>query len=273
MNSRLLKIFKKGSRTYFYTSLFFPEEVRKNVFVLYAFVRTADDFVDSIPQRKKEFNEFAIEYKKASRSGFSENEIIYSYISLEKRKKFKKGWTTAFLNAMRMDLQKRNYKTIKELEEYIFGSAQVIGFMMANILNLPKESAESAGLLGKAMQYINFLRDIEEDNMLGRNYIPQDVLEKNGFGDIEEQTALKNRIKFKKLINGEINRWRGWQSDAEKGFKYIPKRLRVPVKTASDMYIWTAQQLEKDPFIVYRKKVKPPISLIIYSILKNYLSK
>ena len=55
VTKKLFNIFKKGSRTYFYSSLFFPNGVRGDVFRLYAFVRRADDFVDSIPQQKEKF--------------------------------------------------------------------------------------------------------------------------------------------------------------------------------------------------------------------------
>lgn len=44
-------IFKRGSKTYFYSTLFFPPDVKARVFSLYSFVRTADDLVDSVPQR------------------------------------------------------------------------------------------------------------------------------------------------------------------------------------------------------------------------------
>ena len=45
MNKVIYKIFKQGSKTYFYSSIFFPASVKQDVFTLYAFVRKADDFV------------------------------------------------------------------------------------------------------------------------------------------------------------------------------------------------------------------------------------
>ena len=46
MDESIDKTFKTGSTTYFYSSIFFPEEIRNDVFVLYNFVRRADNFVD-----------------------------------------------------------------------------------------------------------------------------------------------------------------------------------------------------------------------------------
>ena len=49
----LQSIFRAGSRTYYYSTLFFPPEVKQDVFTLYSFVRVADDYVDSVPQQKE----------------------------------------------------------------------------------------------------------------------------------------------------------------------------------------------------------------------------
>jgi len=50
VNKTIYSIFKQGSRTFFYTSLSFPDAIKPDVFVFYSFVRKADNFVDQIPQ-------------------------------------------------------------------------------------------------------------------------------------------------------------------------------------------------------------------------------
>ena len=50
--------FRQGSKTYFNSTRFFPEPVRSDVFLLYGFVRTADDFVDAVPQDRNGFERF-----------------------------------------------------------------------------------------------------------------------------------------------------------------------------------------------------------------------
>jgi len=50
IDDRIYSIFKRGSKTYFYSTLFFPGDVRRDVFILYSFLRKADDYVDAIPQ-------------------------------------------------------------------------------------------------------------------------------------------------------------------------------------------------------------------------------
>lgn len=268
-NKLTYQVFKKGSKTFFYSSLFFPKKVRGDIFILYSFVRTADDLVDAIPQKKSEFYKFVNEYKKSLNGRSVSNPVINLFSPLIKKYKLKKSWITAFLKSMKMDITKKNYKNLKDTEKYIYGSAEVVGLMLAAVISSPEKSYPYAQYLGKSMQYINFIRDIDEDIKLGRVYFPKDELKKTGLKNLKYKYILKNKLKYKKFILKQLSRYRKWQKIAEKGYSYIPKRYLIPLKTASDMYKWTADQIAKDPFVVYRKKVKPSKTRIIWNIIKN----
>jgi phytoene synthase len=259
----LYTIFKEGSKTYFYSSLFFPMDVRRDVFVLYAFVRKADDFVDTVPQRKAEFYSFWKQFDAAQKGSSSDDIVIDSFVDLMNRKKFDVKWIKAFFEAMEMDLTKHKYMDLDETKQYMYGSAEVVGLMMASIMALPRESFECARYLGRAMQYINFIRDISEDLSLGRQYLPQSDLQRCGLDSVEYEHVKTRQKEFNEFIRAQIGYYEEWQRIAEKGFPYIPKRYFIPIKTASDMYKWTAEQIKKSPIIVYSKKVKPSMPFIV----------
>jgi len=61
----------------------------------------------------------------------------------------------------------------------------------------------------------------------------------------------------------------GWQREAEGGYRFIPYRYLLPIKTAADMYIWTAKQIERNPMVVYERQVKPPKLRIVLQALYN----
>ena len=265
-------IFKNASKTYYYSSLFFPKEVRDDIFILYAFVRSADDLVDSISQNRKGFRKFVGDYEKELKEKKSKNIVIDSFVEMVVRKRINKTWINSFMKAMKSDLSKTNFKTIKETEDYIYGSADVIGLMMAKILNLPKESYVYAQALGKSMQLSNFIRDIQVDNDLNRCYFPQNELEKYNLRSLKFSEVSKKQKDYKEFMHFQINRYFKWQEKAELGFKYIPKKYRIAIKTASDMYKLTQQIIYKDPFIVYRKKVKPKALEVISRGILNTIS-
>jgi len=264
--------FKKGSITYFYSSLFFPNEIRSDIFSLYAFVRTADDFIDGIPQDRTGLSEFYNSYIKAKKGLIQKDPIIDSFVKLSNRCGFKDEWIKSFFNSMKADLTKKEYGSMAELEKYIYGSAEVIGLMMASILRLPQKSYPYAQMLGKSMQFANFIRDIKIDLELGRTYIPSEHLHKFDLKNFKQIKTDSEKKMFVSLIGHECEIYRRWQSEAEKGFRYIPKRLLVPIKTASDMYKWTINKIESDPIFILDGPIKPSKIRVILSAVASFLT-
>jgi len=263
------EIFKRGSTTYYYSTKLFPANIRKEVTQLYNFVRIADNFVDSVPQNTKGFFEFKEEYYRAVSGEKTENKVIADFVSLSEKKQFEQGWVDAFLRSMEMDTEKSNYKNLEELNTYLYGSAEVIGLMMNRVMGLDRSADESAQYLGKAMQFINFIRDIDEDLDLKRTYFPIEDLEAFGLSELTRGEARRKPEKFNAFVRSQIRLYFIWQKRAELGFQFIPKNMRIAVTTASDMYMWTAKEIYKNPFIVYDLKIKPTWSKVILNGLKN----
>lgn len=271
MNPVLRRIFRNGSKTYFYSSVFFTPDVKEDVYKLYSFVRKADDYVDNVPQLKQEFYEFKEFYERSLSDEKTGNLVIDGFRELMVKRDIAPKWVTAFLNSMESDLYIRSYETMEKLGTYLYGSAEVVGLMMARILGLHDDSHTSARLLGRAMQYVNFIRDINEDLWLDRNYFPRHEYSINGLESLDPRETMLKPEGFTRFIRHQIQRYREWQTAAEEGFHYIPKRYLIPIKTASEMYKWTAKVIERKPFIVYARKVKPSIPRIVSAIGYNAL--
>ena len=101
---------------------------------------------------------------------------------------------------MEMDIKKKGYSIINQIIEYMHGSAEVVGLMMAKILDLPEKSYKYSQYLGRAMQYINFIRDIAEDLQLGRIYLPMAELKKYKLKDLEYSHTSKYKENFKLFL-------------------------------------------------------------------------
>jgi len=263
-------IFKGGSTTFYNSSIFFPSEMRQQVATLYAFVRTADNFVDVRPQKKDEFRAFVEDYHQARQGGSTSNEVISEFIELSKNKSFADEWVDSFLNSMSSDIDGHICQTLEDTLQYVHGSAEVIGLMMAAIMDLPRQSHEFAAKLGRAFQYINFIRDIDHDNALNRIYLPLAEVKSAGLSGLEREEAIKKPEAFNGFILEQIKRYRSWQKEASQGYEYLPKKFLVPIKTAADMYAWTADQIEINPQIVFDRIVKPDKFKVIGKAIHNY---
>lgn len=287
------EIFKKGSTTYYWSSKFFPKKVRADVFKLYSYVRVMDNFVDeqpAQPEKLEEAENMRLDLMKASKNKSqitnininptsntkhltpSEIQVVQNIVELTKKYQFEQVWLSAFYQSMKWDCEGRKYLTLEQTLEYIYGSAEVIGLMMSKIFGLSDEALEAARLQGRAMQFVNFIRDINEDNALGRCYFPDNDLKKFGLKDLSEKTAQRDKESFKKFVQFELERYNQWQALAYKGYKQIPKRYRIAIATAVDGYNWTAQQIENNPLIVFEQKVKPKKHQLISWAAKNSLS-
>ena len=259
-------VFQSGSTTYFNSSLFFPPGLRRDVFILYGFVRTADDFVDELPQDADGFRAFCRGWERCEGGERRGDAIIDDFVELSRRRGFESSWTRAFLASMAMDLEGPAFDELDETLAYIYGSAEVIGLFMSRIMGLPDEALPHARMLGRAMQYINFLRDIPEDTGLGRRYLP---LGASGLGGLSEQEARERPEDFRRWFRGHSYLYRRWHAEAFKGYGYIPRRFLLPIRTAEDMYLWTAATLEADPMMVFRRKVKPRRRRIVGKMATN----
>jgi len=263
------ELFKKGSKTYFNSSFFFPQQIKEKITILYAFVRKADNYVDQIPQDSTGFQQFRYNYYRSLQGSPGGDQVIDSFVELIHSAGLETDWVEAFLDSMNSDLNKSSYNSLSETLEYIYGSAEVIGLFVSRILGLSSEAFTGARMLGRSMQYINFIRDIQEDQQLGRRYLPL-----NGFDltALDEQNAADNPDEFERFIAHHLGLYQQWQREAESYYKYIPYKYLVPIKTASDMYNWTAKQIGRNPLVVFRKKIKPGRSKIIFQGLLNCIN-
>lgn len=160
-------------------------KIRSAIYNIYGFVRFADEIVDSFHDYDKELllNDFEKEYNKAIELGISLNPILNSFQQTVKQYNITQDLVSAFLKSMRADLSKTTYNTTEEYQEYIYGSADVVGLMCLKVFvngNEEKynELKEPAMRLGSAFQKVNFLRDLKADyEQLNRSYFPNVNLE------------------------------------------------------------------------------------------------
>jgi phytoene/squalene synthetase len=154
--------------------------IRQAIYNIYGFVRVADEIVDSFEGYPKEdlLNRFEEEYEFALQSGISTNPVINAFQKTIKEYDINTELVQAFLRSMRADLKKQVYENQQEIQEYIYGSADVVGLMCLKVFVKGDEDRylklkEPAMKLGSAFQKVNFLRDLNEDfESLHRTYFP-----------------------------------------------------------------------------------------------------
>jgi phytoene/squalene synthetase len=158
---------------------FFNKKLRYPVYSIYGFVRLADEIVDSFHAYNKRYllEKFKNDCYEAIEQGISLNPVLNSFQQTVNDYGIDRELIDLFLKSMEMDLEQIEY-TAQKYEEYILGSAQVVGLMCLKVFvegdNEKYASLKSSAMkLGSAFQKVNFLRDINADyEQLCRTYFP-----------------------------------------------------------------------------------------------------
>jgi 15-cis-phytoene synthase len=213
--------------------------IQQDIYNIYGFVRFADEIVDSFHDYNKEelFGIFENNLALALKHKISLNPILNSFQHTVTKYNIPQDLIDAFMKSMKLDLTKTDYKTQEEYNEYIFGSADVVGLMCLKVFvngndSKYEELKSSAMKLGSAFQKVNFLRDLKADfEDLSRSYFPDTDLNK-----LDEASKMK--------IIEEI------EADFKAGYEGIlnlPLEAKFGVYTAYVYYKKLLSKLKKTP--------------------------
>lgn len=248
---------QSGKSYYFATSLFSDVWMKRSTWALYAFFRIPDDIVDEQPNKTPEqltveLEAFAQEWRDAFAQERVTDPKMAAIIDTFNRTQIPHEEAESFLRSMAMDVQKKRYATYAELEEYMYGSAGVVGFMMARVIGFSDPRAlEHAKVLGYAMQLTNFLRDIDADyRELGRVYMPLEELAAYGLSE-QDIAARRWSPQFHKFMQFQIQRAEELYAEGNKCLPLLSAEGRFAYQMASVLYgriLAKLQQQDCNPF-------------------------
>jgi phytoene synthase len=264
------KVQKAHSRTYYFSTRLFPAEVRPRVHALYAFMRYADEIVDTphdLPPgaQLSVLEEFEAETMAAVSGESVPNPVLRAFADTVRSCGIEPETITAFMESMKMDTRVFRYQTFSELEVYTYGSAAVVGLMMCRVVGVAEGKADPhAEALGVAMQLSNFLRDVGEDWRRGRVYLPLEDLAHFGYTERDLASGVVDE-RFVALMSFEIKRARRLYEVADEGMGYIPRGRRFPVIVARELYAAILDRIEAQRYDVFsrRAQVSRPAKLLV----------
>lgn len=213
--------------------------IRADIYNIYGFVRFADEIVDTFHDynKKELFENFEKAMEDAIANKISLNPILNSFQNTYHKYDIPHHLIEAFMKSMRMDLSKKKYNTFEEYQEYIYGSADVVGLMcLCVFVNGDKEKYEElkvpAMALGSAFQKVNFLRDLKADyEVLERTYFPNTNL-------MELDETSKKRI---------VDEIKADFSVGYTGIVKLPDEAKFGVYTAYKYYNKLLKKLQSTP--------------------------
>ena len=243
--------------------------IRQHIYNIYGFVRFADEIVDSFHDYDKEvlFQDFSSDLEKSLKNKIHLNPILNSFQATYHKFNISKDLVDSFMSSMEKDLHKKKYMSNQEYEDYIYGSADVVGLMCLKVfVNGDTEKYEElksfAMRLGSAFQKVNFLRDLKDDfEVLNRTYFPNTDL---------NQLDEESKIKIIDEIEGDFR-------EGLNGIKKLPIEAKFGVFMAYRYYSQLLKKLKKTPALdIKNTRIRVPnykkIELLTRSYVKYQLN-
>jgi 15-cis-phytoene synthase len=249
-----------SGRTFYLATLLLPAAKRPAVHALYGFARRADDIVDdlspalTVAQREQALNSWSSQFL----AGTSDDPVLPAVHDAISRYDVPLQHFEDFLVSMRMDLTTSEYASWDDLQQYVHGSAAVIGLQMLRILGsapgLQDAAAPYARDLGIAFQLTNFIRDIGEDLHRDRVYLPKDELAAFGVTRDDLVGGIVD-ANVRRLLAFQIARARELYRAAAPGIRLLEPTSRDCVRTASTLYAEILDAVEAADYRVLDRRV------------------
>jgi phytoene synthase len=223
----------KHSKTFSFASFFLGDETVNKVARLYSFCRAVDDIADEgecIGIARKNLNSIS----KDLELGMSSNEITSDFLLLASECNIDVHAARELLEGVMCDLDPVIMIDEQALDHYCYQVAGTVGLMMCPILGVTDSNALMYACdLGKAMQLTNICRDIHEDALRERIYIPQTLLQ---VGITKEPTKKKEEMEMARACQKLLLRADILYEKAELGLAYLPLRSKICILVASRLY-------------------------------------
>ena len=162
------------------------------------------------------------------------------------------------IEGVEMDLTQSRYGTFEELRVYCYRVASAVGLVCIEIFGYTDAKArEYAVDLGLAMQLTNIIRDVREDSLRGRIYVPLDELERFGYTEQDLERGIVNEP-FRQLMAYQAVRAR---EHFERGRRIVPllsADSRACLALLHGVYSSILGRIEESGFDVYSRRVGLP---------------
>ncbi|MBM3248809.1 MAG: phytoene/squalene synthase family protein [Candidatus Omnitrophica bacterium] len=251
------KITKKYAKTFYFASRSLPKDKRYASYAIYAICRITDDSVDNHSNllNAAALNKIAQDIQLAySNSNLSED-LLLAFRKTVNNYKIPKEYFNELLSGMKLDLEKNRYRNFEELYNYCYKVAGVVGLIMLKIFGYANPEAEKYSVkLGVAMQLTNILRDINEDFLRNRIYLPADEMAKF---NVSENNILKQIIDndFINLMKFQIQRAKQYYADANSGIKMIDDTAsRLVVYVMKELYAEILTSIERNKYDIFSQR-------------------
>ncbi|WP_019592676.1 presqualene diphosphate synthase HpnD [Thioalkalivibrio sp. ALRh] len=251
------KAAKSGS-SFYYAFRFLEPDRRRAITALYAFCREVDDIVDevseeSVARTKLQWWREEIERLFDHQPRHPITQALQPHLAPFD---LSREYFDEIIDGMQMDLDYDSYPDFTTLSLYCYRAASVVGILSAHIFGFSdRRTLKYAHDLGMALQLTNILRDVHEDAMRGRVYIPLDELNKHGVKPEEFQLNVTDD-RHRALFAEQAERARRYYQRAEEHLPAEDRYAQRPGLIMAAIYRTLLDEIQDDGYRVLEHRVR-----------------
>lgn len=238
------RVIDRGSKSFGAASRLFEPGMREDVTLLYAWCRHCDDLTDGqdlgqglISTASKEALEDLRGDSMRALDGKAGEALAYRALAeLSRRQTIPKSLVEAHILGFELDVAGWQPDTLADTLQYCYHTAGTVGIMMAGIMGVEDSATlHRASDLGIAFQLTNIARDVVEDAMAGRSYLPAEWRAEAGLS-ISDLAEPSCRERVFPLVRRLVEEAEPYYHSAEIGIRALPRRAAWAVATAHAVY-------------------------------------
>jgi phytoene synthase len=242
--------------SFYYAFLFLPTPKRAAITAFYAFCREVDDVVDEATDPSVAASKLAWWQTEVARafSGQPSHPVMKALMPLAPDYHIEVRHLQAVIDGCQMDLSQTRYLDYPGLQRYCHLVAGVVGEVAARIFGQTQpQTTAYAHTLGQALQLTNIIRDVGEDAMRGRIYLPVNELQQ--FGVTAQDILNRNYSeRFTALMHFQAQRAQGLYDQALALLPAADRRAQKPGLMMASIYRALLGEIERDQFQVLHQR-------------------
>lgn len=253
------RITARASSTFYLVSLLFDGDTRRDIQVLYAFCRIADDIVDASGLSDNEKRAQLRAMKRAIETLEPVEvaaDIWPAMFVIMHRHKLPKAELVDVLRGVASDIRFRQPENWQDLDRYSYYVAGVVGLLSARVLGAHKKSTYTgARQLGIAMQYTNILRDVAPDYALGRIYLPRQLMRECKV--TPDMLATKRHTpELIEALKRMAERAERYYAQGNEAVRDLHSSYQKPVRVATALYHGVLERVKQKRYTVLDGRIR-----------------
>ena len=243
--------------SFYYAFLFLPKERRAAITAFYAFCREVDDVVDEVTDPGVALTKLAWWHNEVIQSfaGTPTHPVMKALMPLTATYRIEARHLQAVIEGCQMDLAQNRYLDFPGLKQYCHLVAGIVGEVAARIFGQTDDATTAyAHKLGLAFQLTNIIRDVGEDSMRGRIYLPVSELQQF---DVKAHEILKRQYsdRFTALMQFQTHRALSLYDEALALLPEADRRTQKPGLMMASIYRTLLREIAADNYQVLHQRV------------------